>query len=360
MGPHSYWLQIGAVRGLDHYGAMIAVYTQAATATRVSGFQEGSRIPQIPADTISALAAPVAQVQAVTQPVASRGGSAAESTDGFRIRVSERLRHKQRAIQPGDYESLVMEAFAEVREVKAFGHGAGRVVVVVVPMGSSSVPEREPRVPEFVLKQIARYLRRHCSPIVEEICVRNPWYESLEVSAWVKFAGGDADDALPILERAIDRYITPWRFDRSVPMEIGTGVLDLPQLRAFFERQPYVHQLTGLSIVHVYKTEDGEVIRHRLRDSSRAPSGYSVFRSSSPWSVLVSAQRHQLNVLGDYSGIGDLEVAGDFVVTASEDAERLSRARLRFPRRPLRAGIGNLAIGTDFIVTTEQDAVPES
>ena len=143
-------------------------------------------------------------------------------------------------------------------------------------------------------------------------------------------------------------------------MEIGTGAMDLPRLRAFLERQPDVHQLTGLSIVHIYKSESGKVIRHRLRDSARSKSGYSVFRSSSPWSVLVSADRHELNFLREQSGIGDMEVYSDFIITSAEDAELLSGAQLRFPRRPAMAGIGNLEIGDDFIMTTEQDAAPES
>ena len=360
LDPGKYWLQVAALRDIDRYGSMIDVVTQAVSASRVSVGADMSSLPAIPPGTISALAEPVAEILTVNQPIASNGGRARESTDAFRIRVSERLRHKQRAIHPGDYEALVLEAFPEIREAKAFGHGAGRVMVVVVPMGSGEVPESEPRVPEYLLEQIAGYLRQFCSSFVEEICVRNPWYEPLEVSAWVKFSRDYADESLPVLERALDRFIAPWRYDRSVAMDIGTGVFDLPQLRGFLERQPYVHQLTGLSIVHVYKTEDGDVVRHRLRDSSRSKSGYSMFRASTPWSVLVSAKRHELNILREHTGIGDLEIASDFIVTSSEDAELLSRGQLRYPRRPAKAGIGNLEIGNDFIMTTEEDAVPES
>ena len=360
MGDDLYWLQIAANRDLHHYGRMIGIYTQAVIATRVTDAEAVSSVPAIPAGTISALSEPIAQVQSVNQPMASRDGRAAESTEEFRVRVSERLRHKQRAIHPRDYESLVLEEFPEIREAKCFGHGAGRVIVVVTPMSLKSIAERQPRVPEFALKQIAECLRRYTSPIVEEICVRNPWYEPLEITGWVKFTASNGNNSLLVLERALEGFLAPWRFDEKVLMDIGTGSMDLQRLRAFMERQPYVHQLTGLSIIHTYKTEAGETKHHRLRDSSRSKSGYSVFRSSTPWSVLIPAAAHELTVLRNHSGIGDLEISSDFIITSSEDAAVLSKGRLSYPRKPRRAGVGNLKIGEDFIMTTESDALPDA
>ena len=139
-----------------------------------------------PAGTINRLAEKEAQIAVVEQPLPSEQGTAAESVERFRVRVSERLRHKQRAIHPKDYESLVLENFPSINEAKGIGIDAGEVVVVVSPMRDAGHTETEPRVPEYTLREIAAYLRQHVSPWVERIRVRNPSYEHIRAMAWVE------------------------------------------------------------------------------------------------------------------------------------------------------------------------------
>jgi hypothetical protein len=360
MGSGLRWLQIAVKRDPESYGRMIGVHTQAVTATRVCGSNDVVTVSSVPAGTISGLTEKLAGVQLVSQPYASASGRPAESTGEFRVRVSERLRHKERAIQSKDYECMVLERFPSIDEVKCFGVGAGKVVVVVTPVRAGGLAEWEPRVPEHTLRDIAEYLRQYTSPFVEELCVRNPWYEPLKVTAWMNLTSGDAGVLLRRLEQGLDNFLAPWRFDESTPMQIGTGCVDLPGLRAFLERQPNVRQVTGLSIVHVYKTEDGRREHHRLRDSARASGGQAIFRASTPWSVLIPARAHRIRILQERSGIGDLEIASDLVVTSRDDAEALAKRGLSYPRQPQRAGIGNLHIGADFIVTTGQEVIPEA
>ena len=73
-------------------------------------------------DSITKLARPAAEVKKITQPFPSYGGRGKESSKAFYTRVSERLRHKDRAITLWDYERLILEAFPEVHKVKCLNH----------------------------------------------------------------------------------------------------------------------------------------------------------------------------------------------------------------------------------------------
>ena len=44
------------------------------------------------------------------------------ASDAFYVRVSERLRHKARAITIWDYEHLILEAFPLIHKVKCLNH----------------------------------------------------------------------------------------------------------------------------------------------------------------------------------------------------------------------------------------------
>src|SRR4030095_3654806 len=76
----------------------------------------------LPAGTISKLDKPDAAVKSITQPFASFGGSSAEQSRAFYTRVSERLRHKNRAIALWDYERLILARFAPIYKVRCLNH----------------------------------------------------------------------------------------------------------------------------------------------------------------------------------------------------------------------------------------------
>ena len=58
------------------------------------------------------------------------------------------------------------------------------------------------------------------------------------------------------------------------------------------------------------------------------------------------------------SGISDLEISADFVLTKAEDKSVLERDHLLFPRAATKAGVGGLEIGRDLVITGEADARP--
>ena len=71
----------------------------------------------VPAGTISETTTPIPGLGEIDQIGYSFGGRPVEDRKSLFTRASERLRHKQRAVSPWDYERLVLEAFPNVRRM---------------------------------------------------------------------------------------------------------------------------------------------------------------------------------------------------------------------------------------------------
>ena len=74
------------------------------------------------AGSISKLSVAVAEIAKVDQPFASFDGKHKEIGKEFYTRVSERLRHKGRAITAWDYEHLILDRFPSIYKVKCITH----------------------------------------------------------------------------------------------------------------------------------------------------------------------------------------------------------------------------------------------
>jgi hypothetical protein len=224
-------------------------------------------------------------------------------------------------------------------------------MLVVTPVRGEGPATGEPKVAEATLENIGTYLRRYMSHSVERLHVRNPSYEYVRVGAWVTLAPGEDASSLGRLDRSLERFIAPWRFDDRAPMAIGTASLSVKALYAYLEQEAYLSRVTRLSLVHTFRRQGGGTGRERwgLRDTARAanPMADVMVQASSPWSVLVPAPQHRIGIL--QAGLGNVEVSGDLVVAAENDPSA------QFTWRPSKAGVGNLRIGSELIVTSECD-----
>lgn len=117
------WLCASVTENANRIPQLIDIVTQAVEAQ----FQDNNNDPShfdsaLPAASISKLTAPVAEVSKVQQPFASFDGKHQEIGKEFYRRVSERLRHKGRAINAWDYEHLVLDRFPSIYKVKCITH----------------------------------------------------------------------------------------------------------------------------------------------------------------------------------------------------------------------------------------------
>src|SRR4029079_18873343 len=120
------------------------------------------------AESISKLINTNPAIKTVSQPFSSFGGNAVEPEIDFNRRVSERLRHKNRAVNLWDYEHLVLEAFPSIYKVKCLPHTGrgieaepGSLTLLVIPdlRKRNKINPFQPKVSPVIRSQVAGYLR---------------------------------------------------------------------------------------------------------------------------------------------------------------------------------------------------------
>ncbi|NJM14821.1 MAG: hypothetical protein HC896_05080 [Bacteroidales bacterium] len=197
---------------------------------------------------------------AFNQDYESFGGRPPEKPMQYYTRVSERLRHKGRAVTLYDYERLVLEQFNDIYKVKCINHtnkenmlAPGHVQVAVIPDFTKlkAVDRRQPKVTLAKLEDIRKYLEARSTTFVgtfkttngeqKYLHVLNPAYKKIRVSFAVKFN----EDITAIefykreLRQAIIRFLSPWAFDDGAELNFG-GKVFKSSIQGFVEKQDYV------------------------------------------------------------------------------------------------------------------------
>lgn len=219
----------------------------------------------LPAGSITKTVNDISGIKSVTQPFDGQAGRIAETEDSFNCRVSEHLRHKNRAWTAWDYEHLVLERFAEVAYVKclnAYGKNKagvpGAVSLIVVP--STSADELKP-IPDNVLRNnIAEYIRAHCSPFVK-VNVSGPQYIEIKVTVSVHLRDGFFDTAgyEARINDALCEFLKTWT---GTPGEKGNfrNGAGKSEVIAFLEGLPYVDYIDGINLNAGEASEDEDEI----------------------------------------------------------------------------------------------------
>ena len=212
----------------------------------------------LPANTISKSVNTIQGIKSVTQPYPSYGGRAIENEKAFYTRVSERLRHKNRAWNVWDYERLILENFPAVFKVKCIPHASpdsdylpGNVLIVLLP-DCNIIPQKDiykPRVSQALITDVEKFISAHCSPFVK-IHVNNVEYEEIMVRCTVAFTKECNDSAYysGLLEEELKAFLAPWT--KEDPSQINFyKTLTKSQILYFIEKLPYIDYVTEMKVM---------------------------------------------------------------------------------------------------------------
>ncbi|EDM80951.1 hypothetical protein PPSIR1_25266 [Plesiocystis pacifica SIR-1] len=322
----AYWLRASIARDPDAACDTLAIHTQALEAVFDDrGNAADHYETPLAAESLDRLIRPNSSVAKVIQPYTSFGGRPTEEASNFRVRVSERLRHKQRALTPWDYEQLVLERFATVYKAKclrasagASGQGgAGKVRVVVVPDIRAQLPRDpfEPKAPSSHLAEIQEYLRAH-APDHVEVSVTNPEYVAVMVRLGVRFNEGiDEGWASRQLNEDIKRLLSPWAYDDGAELSIG-GRIYANSIIDYVDRRDYVDYVAELKL---FTSLDGIDFSMAPDLFSSSGEGYYVGGERDD-QILVAARDHQIDIITEryqqeaFTGLEYMKVELDFIV----------------------------------------------
>jgi hypothetical protein len=266
MPSGQFWIKASSAANTRSVCETLGIFTQAvhATALITEGSDTGRLSQPIEPESVAKLAVADASIKQVTQPFESFGGQIEEVGNQFYLRVSERLRHKGRAITPFDYERLLLEAFPNIYKAKCIPHSlalpantykvdlqeaAGFVTVAVIPdlTRLKSGDLTEPRVALHVLDEITAYLKAHATSFVH-LKVVNPRYEKTNIAFELKLKKGKDSKYYPRqLEAELRRFLAPWSVGDSDKLSFGQPIY-YSDILTFIDQREYVDYIKCLTV----------------------------------------------------------------------------------------------------------------
>ena len=268
------WIK-GLIRNdTDSICKLIAIQTNASKAKFVINPNEKIFFTaNVAAGTISKPVIADASLKQTSQPYPSFGGMTVESDVQFNRRVSERLRHKHRAVSAWDYERLILQNFPEIHKVKCLNHTSlksktqdynemkpGDVMIVTVPE-LGLLTGANPLLPFTnvgLLEEIKKFIKPLCSPFVH-VHVCNPQFEAVQFDFNVYFANNNSNSSYYAqqLNTDIQKFLMPWAFGSSnADIEFG-GMIEKSVVLNFVQTRPYVDFVTCFKMLKYTYQEDG-------------------------------------------------------------------------------------------------------
>ena len=296
-----FWIKI-VVPKEEHYALdavcdLLGVHTQALKAT-LSDFENTGLVftENTAAATITKLYQPKNQIKAITQPYASFGGKIKETDALFYQRISERLRHKDRAISIWDYEKLILDNFPEVFRVKCLNHfrydrdeiantGAGYVTIIPVAKASTkqTTMSWKPLVDLGTMARIKMFLEAKTSPHVR-INVKAPQLEKLELRFNVSYRelpGGDEIIYQQQLQDVINTYLSPWAYHTTAEVSFQSEI-EKSELIQLIEKQSFVDYISDFVVTHHTLQQNSEAI-----DRSKSKIVVNKIVPNTPYSLFI-------------------------------------------------------------------------
>ncbi len=284
------WLRASMSKAYDAVCKTKGIYTQAVVARFENQENDLQHLENgLPASTIEKLQTRIPKIKKVQQPYNTIDGIAEESDLEYYRRISERLRHKNRAITQWDYEQLILQNFPEIFKVKCLNHTSktsfvapGYVTVIVVPGTNNKniFDIYQPRVSQNTLRKVSSFINDLNTMQVEAI-IMSPEYQEIKVEVSVKFYKEfDEHFYSKQLDEDIKKYISPWAFKASEEITFDVA-MNRYHMIDYLEQLEYVDYIDGIKIFKDEIEQKKTLIQ------------------ADPKSILVSAKKHQVTIAID-------------------------------------------------------------
>ncbi|HMR39472.1 MAG TPA: hypothetical protein PKA90_03485 [Ignavibacteria bacterium] len=294
MTEQYHWIRASVKENTASICKLISVTAQAASAEFYDQKKTGNYFKKtLEADSISKFLISDPAIKKIKQPYSSINGKAKESDEHFYTRVSERLRHKNRAVTMWDYERITLQNFPQIFKVKCINHAQilekttggttvysdneikpGYTLLIPIPdiSNQNAYDPLRPYTPVGLLSDIKKIIYKSVSPHVN-LDVRNPLFEEIQLEFRVKFMTDENSFYEKELKAELEKYLAPWAYDPGTDMEFA-GSISKSSLIDFIEERSYVD---FISCVKMYKISNG--IKSKDLEEALADTSRSVFVS---------------------------------------------------------------------------------
>ncbi|MFD0861701.1 baseplate J/gp47 family protein [Sungkyunkwania multivorans] len=295
--PEGYiWVRAKMHRGYDAVSKLIDIHAQVVESTFINNGNTLDHLENgLPAKTIKKLITRIPQIKSLEQPYVSFDGAAEESDADYYRRISERLRHKNRAVNQWDYEHLILQQFPDIYKVKCLNHSKGNnflspgnVTIIVVPdtVDKNVFDIHQPRVSKATKNAVTNYVNSLNTKLVTAEVI-DPNYEEVQIELEVSFYEGFDDSFYTKeLKEDIKRFLSPWAYDDTKKVNFGR-TLHKSVLIDYLEKLHYVDYIQEVVMNKIIKKDEEEIVQKNL--NSITPSN--------PKSILVSSKEHNVSTV---------------------------------------------------------------
>ena len=260
-----FWIQAKINTAYDTVSKIVNIHAQAIDATFVNNNNTLEHLENgLTAKTISKLEQRLASIKKIEQPYTSFNGIPKESDLDFYRRVSERLRHKNRAITVWDYEHLILQEFTYLHKIKCLNHSTrtsfnapGNVLLVAVPniINQNVYDIYQPKLSQAKLNAIKNYVNK-LNTLQVDAEVISPQYEPVKIALKAAFKDGfDVNHYTKQLKIDIAAYLSPWAFDKNQPIPFGNAMY-YSEVIYFIENLAYIDYVKDFKMSHKNKTKE--------------------------------------------------------------------------------------------------------
>ncbi|HLF64396.1 MAG TPA: hypothetical protein VI603_11615 [Saprospiraceae bacterium] len=349
LGLH--WLRLIARQHPDGASSILEIRAQAASVTLSTlSANQSAALGTLPEKSVTGLVRKRSAIKQVEQPYPSFGGQPSEQLNYYSRRVSERIRHRNRAVTTWDYERIILDRFPDIFKVKCVPHSndlnqivPGAVHAVVVPdwRKRKSGNPLQPAANAAFLREIEETLNAEVISPFTALLVTNPAFETLLVDTRVSFHPEfDPGFYALQLEEEIKRFLSPWAYEEGQDIQFG-GRVYRSEILAFIEGREYVDFVVDFQLYHRHSSGTiggiGQMVigQDFIIGVSPVPTvnaaaigvdfiigePVDISVATRPDTILVSNSYHRINVLQSdnicagvvQTGIGQMIIGIDFV-----------------------------------------------
>lgn len=318
-----FWL-CAAIKNINPVSPVVSGFFMNALEVTLDTSQKGFDEKQLPAPlpigTITEAEKDITGVEAILQVTPAIGGCREETREEMRVRIVNRITHRDRAVLRRDYEELILSNFPDAGKAYCYGtqkleKGKSLVELTVVPNTYSR--KTYPLCDGILLRNIETFLRQRCSLFIEPR-VDNPFYEEITVRCWIDLVNW-MDIPLGVVEqeivKRIENCIAPWLENSKSP--VFNHAFSLDDMRNSIGNSKYI--VTVQKLVVLQRTRNGELWYLKDYTDIASTNTEQYVCPSYPGNILYPAKKHLIRTTDmdnweDRAGIGELEINNTFII----------------------------------------------
>jgi hypothetical protein len=278
----------------NRFSLIQSIRTNSISASEVLNKLDEMNSKSLPPFSVEGFLEPIQGIIAVNQYLASFKGKNKESDMDFYVRSSELLRHKNRPVTAWDYEKFILAKFNWLSHVKCYSIDKESDELNILCIKKIDVHQNIDNIKLSAAekKEIRIYLENFSSPF-SKIKIVNPLFEDLWIKCKVSFKNISNGKGIQKLHQDFFNFICSWIYEASSQEKIGVKIKK-SHIVNFLKSRAYISFITGISIIHIKKLENGE---HIVFDSAQANTNGKNIEPGLPWSLFVPRNNHKIEII---------------------------------------------------------------